>query len=362
MSDEELLVAPKRLRDGDDEIARVLREHQELWDAAQRRARPSRGQFAALAAKRDRVLLVRSGLGMSAAAVAILGLTSYFQWHAQLEDNQQLVAAPDKMLVSPTTPRALRETEQPKNGGTVPAPSGLDTAGTDAAISVAAPAPVAATAPTGVHARAPADGHAPTGLPSIADAEPHLPRPVSSSHPASAGSTQQSSAAMPSAAVDVDAHRSARAVSHRDCHRLAYADARACYTQISQGSGVTAELAYLERARLEQQQGGDSASALRSLDEYQRRFPRGTLQPEATLARIRLLVSTHHNREARAAIAEALPKMPEKAAVLREVAVDLAVIAGDCAQASQLLKQIPTELTTPSWKAAHLGRCAAVDP
>jgi hypothetical protein len=54
--------------------------------------------------------------------------------------------------------------------------------------------------------------------------------------------------------------------------------------------------------------------------------------------------------------------MPEKAAQLREVALDLAVAAGDCTQAAQLLKQIPAEVATPNWRAAHLGRCSPMTP
>ncbi len=348
MNEDDLMVAPPRLIEGDDEIGRALRERQEVWDAQQRRAQPSRAQFAALSAKRERRLLLRSGLGMSAAAVALLGVTSLGHFLLQSTDGQRLLAAPDKMLVSPIGPKKDEHQHHDSVGtrGVVPAPS-----------------PVVAPPPAhGWPSDEQSKGTPPLRsfvTPGNADSRA-APRGGRSAQP-DGELSRLASNATPSGGSPQRVYPSVAHEQGQDCRPLSYVEARACYTQKSEGRGITAELAYLERARLEQKQGKDAAAALRSLTEYQRRFPEGTLQPEATLARIRLLVSTHQNPEARAAIAQALPRMPEKAAQLRAVALELAVAAGECAEAGQLLKQIPAEVATPAWKAAHLGICAKVD-
>jgi len=347
MIDEDMMIAPPRLVDGDDEIGQLLRERQETWDAAQRRAQSSRAQFAALRERRNRRSALRSGLGLTAAAAALVGLTSLGHFLVESSDGPRLVAAPDRMHVSHFGHA---------DPSTRPVPTTVVTGIAPSSAAIAPGAPAAQTNST------PAFSPSSTPVPALVSRErAGVGTPLKRTSPSRAN--QQSSASRPDASAQ-QGHANQATVGHqgRDCQVLKYAEAHACYTQKSEGNGITAELAYLERARLEQKQGKDAAAALRSLNEYQRRFPHGTLQPEATLSRIVLLVSTHQNREARAAIAQALPRMPEKAAQLREVALDLAVAAGDCAEAKQLLKQIPAEVARPAWKTAHLGRCAQFDP
>lgn len=349
MKEQDLLVAPPRLIHAEDEVGRALRARQEMWDAQQRRAQPSNAQFAALRAKHEQRVLARSRWTRGAAAVAILGLTSLGHFLLPPAGRQALLVAPDRMRVSAP---ASQDTLQPaESGRTRPL--------------LAVPTPPENAAGPSAHA-GPSDAPPQRPMPPAHAVNPTAERSTigsRSTRPTAAGPhpTRGTEAA---AAAARDVHPTLPASSRRgqDCKTLDYVEARACYTQKTEGRGITAELAYLERARLEQKEGGDAAAALRSLNEYQQRFPQGTLQPEATLARIRLLVSTHQNPEARAAISQALPRMPEKAAQLREVALDLAVAAGDCTQAAQLLKQIPAEVATPNWRAAHLGRCSPMTP
>ena len=150
-----------------------------------------------------------------------------------------------------------------------------------------------------------------------------------------------------------------------DCARLGTEQPEAairCYTARSRGSGVAAESAYLELARLHREAGHDPEAALRSVEEYEQRFPGGALKPEASLAKIDLLVQLGRNAEARKAIRTTEDELPSKAESLRELALDLAVADDDCETAGKLLEKIPAERATPTWKAAHLRGCADEEP
>lgn len=131
--------------------------------------------------------------------------------------------------------------------------------------------------------------------------------------------------------------------SEPDCSELTqqgnYREAIDCYGEQAQGTGVSAELALLEQARLQSRVFGDDSAALSRLEEYQSRFPRGALFREATLARIETLDALGRKREAREAIDGIESQVPEKAAQLSVLAGRLAAETGDCKAALEHLER-----------------------
>jgi len=79
-----------------------------------------------------------------------------------------------------------------------------------------------------------------------------------------------------------------------------------CYERLAIGSGMTAELALFERARLEGKALRRPDRALKTLEAYRLRFPHGSLRPEVMLARIEWLVRSDDRERARQAVDEAL--------------------------------------------------------
>jgi hypothetical protein len=108
----------------------------------------------------------------------------------------------------------------------------------------------------------------------------------------------------PATAVNVEAPSSvARAVEPRlDCSDLLQKDARAaehCYAQrAAESSGLSAEAALYELARLRRDVQRDAKGALAALNEYRDRFPRGSLRNEVGLSRVELLSELGRGREA----------------------------------------------------------------
>lgn len=97
--------------------------------------------------------------------------------------------------------------------------------------------------------------------------------------------------------------------SAKACAELARGDAEAaigCYAKLATGSGVTAELAFFEQARLAGKALRQPARALALLDQYRERFPSGSLRAEATLARIEWSLTVGDKARARAEVDEAL--------------------------------------------------------
>jgi TolA-binding protein len=66
--------------------------------------------------------------------------------------------------------------------------------------------------------------------------------------------------------------------------------ALSCFKHQAEGNGVAAEVALYESARIERELLGKPAQALATLDQYQQRFPAGTLWLEARLLAVQLLV------------------------------------------------------------------------
>lgn len=158
-------------------------------------------------------------------------------------------------------------------------------------------------------------------------------RPRSAVRAEPAGSVEESK---PAAEVATTAEVS-------DCasltHAGKYQDAVGCYSAKAKGSGVSAELALLERARLERRVLGDSTAALATLDEYRVRFANGALFREAALARIEVLMALGRNEPARRAIERIVDQVPERAAELSLLGARLAVEAGACGEATDFIQR-----------------------
>jgi hypothetical protein len=98
--------------------------------------------------------------------------------------------------------------------------------------------------------------------------------------------------------------------SAKGCAQLARAgsaeQARDCYERLSSGSGMSAELALFEQARLEGKALRRPENALRTLEAHRRRFPRGSLRAEVMLAQIDWLLATGDSAHALQIVDEAL--------------------------------------------------------
>ncbi|MES1182865.1 MAG: hypothetical protein ABUL60_03565 [Myxococcales bacterium] len=79
-----------------------------------------------------------------------------------------------------------------------------------------------------------------------------------------------------------------------------------CYAKLTQGSGMTAELSLFEQARLEGKVMRRPELALRTLDDYRRRFPHGSLRAEVMLAQIDWLLAAGDSVKALQTVDEAL--------------------------------------------------------
>jgi len=83
-------------------------------------------------------------------------------------------------------------------------------------------------------------------------------------------------------------------------------EALGCYQKLAGGSGMSAELALFEQARLEGKVLRRPELAERTLSEYRRRFPQGSLRAEVMLAQIDWLVALGNSARALQLVDEAL--------------------------------------------------------
>lgn len=160
---------------------------------------------------------------------------------------------------------------------------------------------------------------------------------------------EASVATLKPSARQTKAHRESRArhdntrseqrarVNVTDCGQHAqagrYADAASCYTEVAAGGGISAELALLERSRLESRVLGKKRAALATLDEYDRRFSDGSLFREAALARVEVLSALGDHSATRKQIRAVRDRIPERAVQLALLGARLAIDAGDCEEA-----------------------------
>ena len=119
-----------------------------------------------------------------------------------------------------------------------------------------------------------------------------------------------------------------RATTREDCLELARrGDPRAaerCFDQRAAGSGLGAEMALYEMARLRRDVLRDAIGALAALSAYRERFERGSLRNEVDLSRVELLAELGRSTDA----------LRESAAMLaggsgRERAAELHLLRGD---------------------------------
>lgn len=109
------------------------------------------------------------------------------------------------------------------------------------------------------------------------------------------------------AAIEPDSSRAASASACAELTRSGAAEqALACYEALAQGSGMVAELALFEQARLEGKMMHRPARALLKLDSYRQRFPHGSLRGEVMLAQIEWLLASGDKAGARRVVEEAL--------------------------------------------------------
>jgi hypothetical protein len=118
--------------------------------------------------------------------------------------------------------------------------------------------------------------------------------------------------------------------SAKVCAQLARAgsaeQARDCYERLSSGSGMSAELALFEQARLEGKALRRPESALLTLEAHRRRFPRGSLRAEVMLAQIDWLLATGDSAHALQVVDEALASglLSERTSELQRLRTTLA--------------------------------------
>jgi hypothetical protein len=74
--------------------------------------------------------------------------------------------------------------------------------------------------------------------------------------------------------------------------------AEQCFGQRASGSGLSAEMALYEMARLRRDVLRDGAGALSALDDYRQRFPQGSLRHEVDITRVELLSDLGQGRQA----------------------------------------------------------------
>lgn len=75
-------------------------------------------------------------------------------------------------------------------------------------------------------------------------------------------------------------------------------EAEACFLERAQGSGLTAEMALYEVARLRRDVLADADGALSALAEYRKRFPAGSLRREADMSQLELLLQLGRSDDA----------------------------------------------------------------
>jgi hypothetical protein len=98
-------------------------------------------------------------------------------------------------------------------------------------------------------------------------------------------------------------------------------EAITCYEKLAAGSGVSAELALFEQARLAGKVLHQPERALLTLASYRKRFPRGALRAEVMLAQIDWLVTSGQSARALPLVEEALRSglLQERASELEQV-------------------------------------------
>ena len=180
-------------------------------------------------------------------------------------------------------------------------------------VSVASAVPLLATSePEEQRKTRRADGNRTSGgkLTALAASAPAAPSSDSRRLPPRvAGSLRTEPAAAPNLGVTAGATAAppplpgpADTATAPDCLSLARRgqtrDAEACFLKRAEGSGLGAEMALYEVARLRRDVLADAPGALSALAEYRRRFPTGSLRREADMSQLELLLQLGRSDEA----------------------------------------------------------------
>lgn len=128
--------------------------------------------------------------------------------------------------------------------------------------------------------------HARSGLVAASD-EPSSAAPQPTAPPAASASSPP---APPVAAAQADCLGLARTGQAHAAER--------CFSERASGSGLSAEMALYEVARLRRDVLHDATGALSALREHGQRFPRGSLRNEVELSRVELLAELGRTQEA----------------------------------------------------------------
>jgi|GEM_PF-1122243 len=137
--------------------------------------------------------------------------------------------------------------------------------------------------------------------PGLAASDSHIAPPglVETSEPPPATVPAPDVGAVPSAAITAAPSETSSAP---DCLSLARGgqtrQAEACFLKRAEGSGLGAEMALYEVARLRRDVLADAAGALVALAEYRSRFPTGSLRREADMSQLELLLQLGRTDEA----------------------------------------------------------------
>jgi len=137
---------------------------------------------------------------------------------------------------------------------------------------------------------APVSSASGAALPSAGKAPEAQPQPTPD--PGDSAAASQPTTAEP--AADVGAAPDCLSLARHGQTR----DAEACFLKRAEGSGLGAEMALYEVARLRRDVLGDAAGALRVLADYRTRFPSGSLRREADMSQLELLVQLGRTDEA----------------------------------------------------------------
>jgi hypothetical protein len=126
--------------------------------------------------------------------------------------------------------------------------------------------------------------------------------PVTPSAPASATPSDLREGSAPEPTPRVDASTEATVSPAPDCLSFARQGqtraAENCFLERAQGSGLAAEMALYEVARLRRDVLADSEGALRALSDYRRRFPAGSLRREVDMSQLELLLKLGRSDDA----------------------------------------------------------------
>jgi hypothetical protein len=114
--------------------------------------------------------------------------------------------------------------------------------------------------------------------------------------------------------------------------------AERCFVLRSQGTGLSAEMALYELARLRRDVLGDALGALAALGDYRQRFPAGSLRTEVAVSRIELLARLGRGPEALASSEELLATPAG-----RERALELRLLRGNVYRTSGSLRDAVRE-------------------